>query len=175
MCISFSGRRFWWELWIFKRAVHNEFLNHCSWMLLICRCGSVFSHSSHSLAPVGYVWWGNSHSLILLPLVQPGSKDCFKPHGWGYLGCPQIPLEVTWNSTSQSWKVHSQRGVEFWLGCRYFPAWDVLFTHLYNREVVEKGWVEWPLLFLYLFGKIHWCHSGWHCLTNTAWVMGLLR
>lgn len=48
-----------------KGLCTTSFLNHCSWMLLICCCGSVFSHSPHSLAPVGYVWWGNSHSLIL--------------------------------------------------------------------------------------------------------------
>lgn len=53
-------------------------------------------------------WQPFPHSL--LPLLPPGSKDRFKPHCWGCLGCPQIPLEVTWSGMSQSWKVHLQRG-----------------------------------------------------------------
>lgn len=107
----------------------------------MCCCAKVFSHSPHSLAPMGYVWWGTSHSL--LPLLPPGSKDCFRPHCWGCLGCPQLPLEVTWSSMSQSWKVHLQKGdgILAWvpvLSC----IWCVVHPSLQPLSGRERlGWV----------------------------------
>lgn len=77
-----------------------------------------------------------------------------KPHCWGFCVVPRY----LWKSRGVAWASHGKstyrREVEFWPGCRYFPVFDVLFTHVYNRWAVEKGWVEWSLLFLCSCGKV---------------------
>lgn len=129
-------------------------------------CQRVFHAPDTSAAPRGCVWWGNSY--FLLPLPPPGWRACFRVQSWDVsenetpllrvLRCPQIPLEVTWSSLSQSWKVHLQEGggILAWvpvLSC----IWCVVHSCLQPLSSGERlGWV------VFAFPVLVWegCVSG---------------
>lgn len=77
-CVFFSVLGFWWKLWFLRRAVNNSKLLKPLFWGAVKYCVNVFSHPPYTLAaaPRGYVWWGNSYSL--LPFPPSGCRACFR-------------------------------------------------------------------------------------------------
>lgn len=150
--LCLSGLRFRGKLWI-RRAVTSNLWSPCSWVLLRA---NVFSHPPRALVAAGVL----SDGVTATPFwsfphlgVEPASElGC----PWETLGCrgpacPQTPLGVT-EPVMES--PLAERRWNFGLGAGTFLHLMCGSLILDNRWEVEKGWVEWSLLFLCLCGTV---------------------
>ena len=180
MRVCFSGLRFWGELWILRRAVNDKLWSHCPRVLLnVLLCECVFPPTLAAPGSGGGAVFDGVTATPSCPFpllgVEPASElGCLRNlHVEGVWVVPRHLWESRGVARASHGKSTCKSEVEFQPGCRYFPAFDVLFSHLYNRWEVEKGWVEWSLLFLCLCGMVHGV-TVVDTFSNTAWAISLL-